>query len=179
MSRITHTAAAPDTLGRKPRGIDLTGYATEEFADRFWSKVDPTGDCWLWTAYCKPQGYGQFTLRKGQFYGAHTISYALAKGPVLPGQVVCHHCDNPPCVNPDHLFLGTQQDNVRDMFKKGRAPRTHGTDRHNARLTESAVKEIKNAVERRGLQTELANFYGVSTTTIRKIRAGQKWSHIK
>ncbi|MCX4703916.1 HNH endonuclease [Streptomyces sp. NBC_01352] len=152
--------------------------ADEKFADRFWSKVDPTGDCWLWTAHIKPQGYGQFTVRNEQFYGAHAVSYALVHGPIPPGKVVCHRCDNPPCVNPDHLFLGTQADNAADMIAKGRAPRTRGIARANARLTDEAVQHIRSASRYHGLIRDLAAQFGVSTTTVRAVRNGRKWRHV-
>jgi hypothetical protein len=79
-------------------------------------------------AHCKPNGYGQFTVSKGLFYGAHAVSYALAYGAIPPNMSICHHCDNPPCVNPDHLFMGTQSDNAFDMLAKGRANRSRGED---------------------------------------------------
>lgn len=163
---------------RKWRGLDLTGLVEEKFADRFWSKVDPTGDCWLWTARTTPQGYGQFFVRRGQYYGAHAVSHTLVHGPIPPGGVICHRCDNPPCVNPDHLFLGSQSDNALDMFAKGRASRTHGTARLNARLDDDAVREIREAHPYHGLIRDLAARFGVSCTTVRKVRNGQKWRHV-
>lgn len=175
----TEPARAAKTRAYVRRGLDLRELADEKFADRFWSKVDPTGDCWLWTAYTKPDGYGQFTVRKGKFYNAHAVSYALTAGPVPPGMVVCHRCDNPPCVNPDHLFLGTHRDNMHDMSAKGRAVHSRGEQQHNARLSEADVREIKSFPERRGLRAELARRYGVSHTTITKIRSGLKWVHVR
>lgn len=160
------------------RGLNLEGVASEAFADRFWSKVDPSGRCWEWTAYRKPNGYGAFMLRKGVFVGAHTVSFALVHGPIPAGMSICHKCDNPPCVNPDHLFLGTQRDNAFDMFAKGRATRTRGTDRANARLTEDAVRAIREPAARYGLIRALAREHGVSETTVRKIRLGKKWRHV-
>lgn len=76
----------------------------------------PSGACWIWTGPTNNHGYGRFG---GSRY-AHRVSYQLAHGPIPPGMVVLHRCDNPPCVNPDHLSLGTQRDNVRDMVTKGR-----------------------------------------------------------
>jgi hypothetical protein len=159
------------------RGLDLTG-TDEKFAARFWSKADRTGNCWEWTAYRKPGGYGQFTVRKGVFYNAHAVSYALTHGPIPPGMSICHRCDNPPCVNPDHLFLGTQYDNAIDMFAKGRATRSRGTDRANARLTDETVRQIRSAGLYWGLIRDLSEEYGVSTTTIRGIRTRKKWRHV-
>jgi hypothetical protein len=161
------------------RGLDLAGLVNERFVERFWSKVDRKGDgCWEWNRYRKPNGYGQFTLVKGRFVGAHTVSFALTNGPIAAGQVICHHCDNPPCVRPDHLFAGTQSDNAHDMFTKGRTVRSSGTDRANAVLTEEAVRHIRAASRYRGLIRDLASEYGVSPHTIRMVRLVRKWVHI-
>jgi hypothetical protein len=100
-------------------------------AERFWPKVDQSGGpdaCWPWTAYCQPNGYGEFDKK-----WAHRVAYELAIGPITPGGTICHTCDNPRCVNPSHLFLGTQGDNVRDMVAKGRhasQKRTHCPQGH-------------------------------------------------
>lgn len=163
---------------RRRRGLDLTGIADKNFEARFWSKVDQTGECWEWTAHRQQRGYGQFVVRKGVFYGAHVVSYALTHGPIPPGMSICHRCDNPPCVRPDHLFLGTQSDNAYDMFAKGRATRTRGMERANARLTDGDVRVIRSAPRYWGLIRDLSAHYGVSTTTIRDIRNGQKWRHV-
>jgi hypothetical protein len=159
------------------RGLDLS--ADAGFADRFWSKVNMLGDCWLWLAHTKPQGYGQFTLRKGKFVGAHTVSWSLTYSQPIPaGFVICHTCDNPPCVNPAHLFLGTQSDNAYDSVIKGRANRARGTAHPSARLTEADVRYIRAAPIYRGLIRDLAADFRVSTTTIRNIRSGNHWRHV-
>lgn len=160
------------------RGLDLAGLVDERFADRFWSKVDPTGDCWLWTAGCTPQGYGQFTLQKGKFRGAHVVSHALAIGPIPPGLVVCHRCDTPPCVNPGHLFLGTQSDNANDMFSKGRGNPARGRANANSRLDPESVRAIRQALAGPGFVSALAREYGVSATTIRQVLSGATWRHV-
>lgn len=94
--------------------------------DRFWAKVDKSGDCWVWTAsvFRERLGYGKFQTGSNRGESrvayAHRVSWELHFGPIPNGLFVCHHCDNPPCVRPDHLFLGTAADNVRDMDRKGR-----------------------------------------------------------
>jgi len=164
--------------GRNKRGLDLASLRSERFADRFWSKVDPGSDCWLWTAHTQKAGYGQFTVAKGQFFGAHCVSFALTKGAIPPGMSVCHHCDNPPCVNPDHLFLGTQSDNAYDMLAKGRARRARGVEHPSARLTEDDVRTIRLTPPDRGRTRRLAEAYGVSTHAMRAVLSGKTWAHV-
>lgn len=88
--------------------------------DRFMGKVDASGDCWVWTGSVAPNGYGRFFL-DGKVVYAHRAAYELTHGTIPDGLYVCHHCDNPRCVQPDHLFLGTPSDNALDKVQKGRA----------------------------------------------------------
>ena len=89
----------------------------ETFVSRFWSRVIKTDTCWIWDSARTAAGYGDFTL-EGQVRTAHRYSWELAHGPIPEGMFICHHCDNPPCVRPDHLFLGTHQDNMDDAKAK-------------------------------------------------------------
>ena len=88
--------------------------------ERFWAKVDKDGDCWTWMARRQPRGgYGQFQL-DGRTRSAHRVAWTLTNGPIPDGLCVLHRCDNPPCVNPEHLWLGTKAENNQDMTEKGR-----------------------------------------------------------
>lgn len=89
--------------------------------ERFWAKVRKTDDCWLWTASADGKGYGKM-LVDGKLQQAHRLSWLIHTGESPGDWHVCHKCDNPPCVRPDHLFLGTAVDNMRDMHAKGRRP---------------------------------------------------------
>jgi hypothetical protein len=92
---------------------------------RFWPKVAKSDGCWEWMGSRKETGYGLFTL-DSRTSSAHRFSYSLAFGSIPAGMEVCHHCDNPPCVRPDHMFLGTHSDNMRDRFAKGRHRKSEG-----------------------------------------------------
>ncbi len=89
-------------------------------AERFWSKVVRGEGCWIWAASVDDHGYGRFGIGRLRIEPAHRVAWMVANGPIPDGLSVLHRCDNPPCVRPDHLFLGTQRDNMRDMIAKGR-----------------------------------------------------------
>lgn len=88
--------------------------------DKFWNSLDKSGDCWIWKKCKTKSQYGR-AIYGGLGYPAHRLAYILAKGPIPKGLFVCHKCDVPACCNPEHLFLGTTKDNIRDMISKGRA----------------------------------------------------------
>lgn len=104
--------------------------STETVEQRFNKKylINEHTDCWEWTRSTNNVGYGMFRYRKGLMRTAHRVSYEMHKGPIPDGMIVCHTCDNPKCVNPDHLWLGTRRDNYNDMVAKGRSKTfVHGT----------------------------------------------------
>lgn len=146
-----------------------------DIEDRFWPKVDKSGDCWEWTASLRPNGYGQIGGGPGNSpLKSHRVSYELANGPIPEGMFTCHTCDNPPCVNPTHLFAATQAENNRDMLRKGRAVHavTNGESNARSRLTWEAVEEIRASAES---GAALSARYGVSGTTISKVRRWKAW----
>jgi hypothetical protein len=135
---------------------------------RFWAKVNKTSGCWLWTA-ATIRGYGQIALNRKPAY-AHRLSWELAHGPIPDGLSVLHTCDVPLCVRPDHLFLGSQQDNLTDARTKGRLIETLPRD---GKLTYEDRLAIFGAKRYRGVCLDLAHRYGVSMTTISLIRKGR------
>lgn len=144
---------------------------------RFWEKVDRSaGDdgCWLWTAGKKRKGYGVFSL-KSKDRTAHRVSWAIHTGSI-PDDLHClHRCDCPPCVNPAHLFLGTNADNVADKTAKNR--QVKGESSTKAKLTEKQVIEIRlNAGK--STAVELAKQYGVTSAVIRKVITRDTWKHV-
>lgn len=148
---------------------------------RFWEKVDKTSGnagCWLWVGAGTGTGYGHFMERPGREVRAHRFSWQLANGPVPHGMCVLHRCDNPSCVNPAHLWLGTQLENVADMVRKGRAQRVSGEQRPCARLTEADVHAIRTSERYKYSASMLARHYGVGRTTIRHVIAGTTWKHL-
>lgn len=177
------------------------------FLARFWAKVDksagPDG-CWPWTGGRLPFGYGIFQMGTGP-KKAHRVSWAMAHGSVPEDLLVLHRCDNPPCVNPDHLFLGTHADNASDKMKKGRHTPCPGDrngmrkhpenaargDRHGrylhpemtargeqhgqAKLTE---KEVRQILASTGRDSDIAERFNVSRTTVARIRSRRLWRHV-
>lgn len=155
---------------------------------RFWSKVDKDGPvpahrpelgpCWVWTAGKHEQGYGIFSSRSYPMR-AHRFSWELHYGPIPDGLFVCHHCDNPPCVNPEHLFTATHLGNMRDCIAKGR----HYTHNH-AKLSEELARYILSfskdiTAPAFKTNTELGLELGVSAPMISLIRNRKKYVHVK
>lgn len=154
-------------------------------ATPFWDRVDRSGECWLWTAYRNEDGYG--TVRfDGRMQGAHRVAWQLTHGPIPDGLDVLHSCDNPPCCKPDHLFLGTNHDNVIDRHTKGRSKNLFSSDeRHPARLrrgakhwcaklSDDAVRQIRQRRERGETTVSIGRALGVNTGTVSRI-ARREW----
>jgi hypothetical protein len=146
--------------------------------ERFWAKVDKSGDCWLWIG-ANSAGYGRFNVPgRVSPYGAHRLSYEMAYGPIPPGLDVCHTCDNPPCVNPAHLVVGTRRFNMQDAARKGRINREprYGSANNVAKLNEAQVTEIRRiyAAGEMG-QVALGARFGVSHTAIGYLLRAETW----
>lgn len=143
---------------------------SKTIVDRFTKnfRYDPDG-CWEWTASRKPKGYGEFRIGSKLQY-AHRVSYVLFKGPIAKGLSVCHTCDNPPCVNPDHLFLGTNRENIRDKVNKGR--QTKGEESNLSKLTEEAVLLIRDDDRP---SREIAKEHDITAAAVNMIKARKRW----
>lgn len=146
-------------------------------ASAFWSKVARSDSCWTWSGHRDRQGYGELHHR-GMYLRAHRVAWQLMNGPIPDGLHVLHHCDNPPCVNPAHLFLGTNADNVADKTAKGRGRGGRGEAHRNAKLTADQVREIRELAASGLTQREIAARYGVRHTAIGKILRGERWGHL-
>lgn len=161
--------------------------------ERFWSKVAilSTDQCWLWKAGLTSGGYGFFNVGKYNQYRSHRLAYYFTHGEDPGKLMVCHRCDNPPCCNPYHLFLGTHQDNVADRVLKGRTAcgerngsRKHpesisrGSARPLAKLTESKIVTIREQLCSGIPVKTLAAVFGVSQSVIYAIRKREIWKHV-
>lgn len=157
--------------------------------ERFWEKVDKDGPyverlrsrCWVWTANRsrRPDGsraYGMITIDKRPCY-AHRVSYEMANGKIPEGRWILHHCDNPACVRPDHLYVGDPQDNATDRVVRGGQVR--GERHAAAKLTEAQVMEIIARSKAGETYTELASEYGVTRAAIWQIATGRTWTHLQ
>lgn len=147
---------------------------TERFEAKF--KRGSDAECWLWLGARHGKGYGHFSCF-GRGEKAHRVSYSLYVGEIPHGLMVLHRCDTPACVNPKHLFVGTNADNMADMKAKGRGNGPRGESQHLAKLNESAVRAIRAAPPRNG--RKLAAQYGVSPTEISAVRKGRIWRHVQ
>ena len=152
------------------------GRRESPIADRFWAKVAKSGpdECWEWNGNRNPRGYGSLTLgsrRDGtrRTVRAHRVSWELAYGAIPDGLCICHTCDNRACVNPAHLFLGTQADNVADCMRKGR---------HHAKLGADEVRAIRDASARGQSQYSVATEFGVGQAHVSRIVNGQRWASV-
>jgi DNA-binding XRE family transcriptional regulator len=144
---------------------------------RFLAKVCKTRECWLWTANVDPDGYGRFWVKQAQrCVQAQRVAWLLLRGEIAEGRSVLHTCDNRKCVRPDHLFLGTNADNMQDKTAKGRQAK--GSQFRSAVLTDADVVSI---LERHALgrtPTEIATELGLNRSTVNNVTRGRSWVHV-
>lgn len=163
-------------FGRRPRSV----------AERLLSRLDMSGDCWIWTGYLNPDGYGQMltgsktdgTRRPGK---VHRIMWEMHNGPIPPGMEVCHNCpdgDTPACCNPAHLFLASHDGNMKDAAKKGRTQR--GETHSSAKLSSDQIREMREraAIGGRGEKARMSREFGMDSSHISRIVKGKKWKHL-
>jgi len=160
-------------------------------SERFWGNVDKTDSCWIWTACRSYGGYGQFRLCGGTKMSAHRFSWELHFGKIPDGLCVCHNCpggDNPSCVNPTHLWLGTEQENIADRCRKGRtrsgtktnpASACRGEKTGTSKLKNHQVICIKERLVDGDKIVDIANDFNVTVSCIYFISQGRSWKHIK
>ena len=157
------------------KGITITEYdfpdtpSNIKTSDPFKRRIRYRNGCWVWVGSLDKGGYGIFRKMR-----AHRYSYELYKGPIPEGMFVCHQCDNPSCVNPKHLWLGTPADNARDCVRKGRHSR--GVDTGIAKLTEHNVRRIRTLTNYS--YKEISEMYKVSYNTVYNIINRKTWTHI-
>ena len=138
----------------------------------------PFCGCWIWLGASKPPGdYGFIKINKVQTY-AHRASYEAFKGPIPDGLDVLHACDVPPCINPDHLFLGTQQDNMDDMIAKGRKVAKPGSTHWKSKLTEADIPIIRRRRASGEKLQDIADDYGMKMVGIHNICSRKNWGHV-
>lgn len=167
-----------------PTGV----YARPSIAERFESKYfcEPNTGCFIWTASVTQKGYGKLGVEGGAFRLAHRVAWELFVGPIPDGLWVLHKCDNPPCVNIDHLYLGTNSDNMRDCVARGRFTQgwklmkgkphpIHGERHRRARLNDEAVYSIRAS---RLDSLTLARQFNVTRPTIHAVRQERTWKHL-
>jgi len=148
---------------------------------RFWSYVEKSDGCWLWKGGKHPRGYGIFNLPKTEAAPArkeraHRLVWTWERGLIPPGLNVCHRCDTPTCVRPDHLFLGSQSENIRDAINKGRL--WEGSDHPLAKLTPDAVRDIRRRAAGGELHYRIAQSHGVNSGTIWHVVKGLTWKQV-
>ncbi len=147
---------------------------------RFMEFVQKSAHCWTWTgSRSSKEGYGLFYLNGHQRTRAHRVSWELFHKEKIPiGMNVCHHCDNPGCINPSHLFIGTDLDNTLDMIAKGRFKPLRGSSNGRAKLRESDIPRIRELSSGGLSNVKIAGLFGVSPSAIDGVQRGIRWKHV-
>ena len=156
---------------KRTKFAGIRGASIPEKLD-FYTSPDPNSGCWLWVGTWSMKGYGNLVV-KGKTYRAHRLQWERFNGPIPDGLIVCHRCDTPPCVNPDHLFLGTNKDNTLDAVSKGHIGA--GIINGNSKLTESQVLAIRTDGRPARI---IGDAYGVGASAIQHIKTRRTWRHL-
>jgi len=155
--------------------MGLIGRPPIPLEKRFWKFVDKNSSCWNWKGAKDYDGYGFIKHKDGTQLRAHRVSYEIHFGTFNKNLFVCHHCDNPSCVNPEHLFLGTNSDNQLDMYKKGLGPDLSGENNPASKLTLEEVNKIRADTR---THIKIATDYGISLGQISNIKRRKQWKKI-
>lgn len=138
---------------------------------------EPNSGCYLWLGRLNEWGYGVFRI-DGKTVLAHRASWEEERGEIPEGMKVCHSCDNPPCINPSHLWLGTDYDNTHDSMRKGRQRKRRGEQHGNASITEIQALEIISAIASGEKDRKISNKIGCSKNIVSMIRYNRIWKHL-
>lgn len=171
--QASRSGARLSRMGPPPR-------SESEFAATFWERVDRSGGadaCWPWTRGRDRDGYGMIWRHRTNLR-THRTALLLSGVAVSDDEFVCHRCDNPPCCNPRHLFVGTPADNVLDCNRKGRAWSPRGEDAYWAKLSERDVRQIRRRRSAGEKASLIAADFGVSESNVRMIASGKTWRHL-
>lgn len=145
--------------------------------ERFWNKVRKTDDCWFWTGSKSDRGYGKIYWN-GKTVRANRVSWELHFGPIPEDQDVLHKCDNPACVRPDHLFLGTHLQNMQDRDRKKRRKPPQGEKHGCAKLTKEKIIEIRALGKLKIKQRDIGKQFGITQATVWRILHRKLWTHV-
>jgi len=146
----------------------------------FWKHVEKTTTCWNWTGATMWKGYGVFGIApERRHLRAHRYAWEIAHGTIPRGLFVLHRCDNRRCVRPEHLFLGTHDDNMRDKMQKGGRIDARGANNYNAKLTDAHVRRLREMSRRGVLHKNIATMFGVTRAAVSYAARGDTWSHVK
>lgn len=165
-------------LRKRTHGTEY--WSPPTFEQRFWSRVEKSDGCWLWTGKPCGKGYGSLRSNNVRYY-AHRASWIIHRGPIPPQMCVLHRCDNPPCVNPAHLFLGSLADNVRDMVEKGRQSSMPMPGEANgfSRFTDNDIREMRRQRKGGDLLATIARRFSTSQEYVSLIVKRKAWKHVE
>jgi len=164
-----------EDLQRPLKTKGMAELSLKERLEKFSKRNEKTG-CIEWTGSCDCDGYGQTS--KDRNYRTHRLAYEIYVGPIPEGKLVCHHCDNPSCINTDHLYLGTHKDNVRDKMERGRANIPTGEKSASSKLTEEQAIELIRAKKSGKSTKAISDQFNISYYTVLEIVRGRSWKHL-